>query len=1172
MRILRLYYFFLLLFLHTGFCTLADSNTDAPRIRFTENKNQWPAHVRFRAEVPMGYMYLEKNTFTFDLANPDDMANVYYIKDNGIRIDPKDLIITKHAYKINFLNANDPTILREGISTDYSNYFIGSDKSKWASKVFAYNKITYREMFDGIDVVVYPSGYYIKYDFIVAAGADVNQIQLQYTGVNGLRTEEGNLIYDLSFARQTETKPVAWQIIDNEKIFVNCNYQIAGNIVSFHFPEGYNSAYPLTIDPELIFGSYSGSTTDNWGYTATYDAEGNLYGGGIALGSGYPTTVGAYDLTFDGGPPGYGCDAGITKFSSDGSALLWSTYLGGSGNDLPHSLIVNNAGELLIYGTTGSSDFAVTDGAYDVSFNSGSVITVTYVLDFTGVDIFIAKLSADGTALNASTLVGGSGNDGFNVATSTHYNYGDHARGEIIVDADDNVYVASSTDSEDFPVTAGAYATDYGGLQDAIVLKMNSDLSSLQWATYLGGSAADGAYSLKLLSDGNTVVTGGTASSNFPVTDGVWHADFSGIVDGFVAILNNAGTSLIASTFAGTNQYDQSYFVETDIEDHVYITGQTRGAWEVSDGVYFDTNGSQFITKLSGDLSTVIFSTRFGSGTSAVNISPSAFLVDVCENIYVSGWGGAENNSFNIATGNTLGMPTTADALDASTDGNDFYFIVLEKNALNVLYASFFGGPSSHEHVDGGTSRFDKSGTIYQAVCAGCGGFDDFPTTVGAWSNFNGSSNCNLGVGKIEFNYAGVYAESDAEPDIVGCAPFTIHFENLSSDADQYIWNFGDGSPESTAFEPTYTYGDAGTYSVSLVVIDSQTCNIADTAYLSVIVYQDSIHAGFDVVQDFSCDSLIAGFTNTSDYFDGTTFQWDFGDGSTSSEFETSHVYTTPGTYVVQLLITNPESCNYQDTAVFIIHYSLEANEGFEIDASGCLPLEAVFTSNFTSADSYYWDFGNGETATGPTVIYSFDSVGVYNVTLTVVWCGIADIETIPLVVEGFPVAYFSSEPAIGLLGAEYTFINQSTGATEYDWYFGDGGYSSDVNPVYRFESTGSIEVCLKATNASGCEDYYCRQIQIETTGVADLPTAFTPNGDGSNDVLFVRGFGIKEMVLKIFNRWGELVFETTDQDYGWDGSFRGKPQENEVYVYLLQVEFDDGKTLEKKGNITLLR
>ncbi|HET8964522.1 MAG TPA: hypothetical protein VFM99_11520, partial [Chitinophagales bacterium] len=156
---------------------MADSQDSISRIRFIENKNQWQPQVLFRADVPMGYMYLEKTGFTFDLANPEDMANVHYLKDNAIQIDLEDVIVSKHAYKIIFQNANNPDISSEGKSNDYSNYFIGNDKSKWASKVFAFNKVKYSGLYDGIDAVIYPSKYYVKYDFIIAPGANANQIQ-----------------------------------------------------------------------------------------------------------------------------------------------------------------------------------------------------------------------------------------------------------------------------------------------------------------------------------------------------------------------------------------------------------------------------------------------------------------------------------------------------------------------------------------------------------------------------------------------------------------------------------------------------------------------------------------------------------------------------------------------------------------------------------------------------------------------------------------------------------------------------------------------------------------------------------------------------------------------------------------------------------------------------------
>ena len=250
------------------------------------------------------------------------------------------------------------------------------------------------------------------------------------------------------------------------------------------------------------------------------------------------------------------------------------------------------------------------------------------------------------------------------------------------------------------------------------------------------------------------------------------------------------------------------------------------------------------------------------------------------ENIYVSGWGGV-NNSFNLATGNTTDcQPRQMHLMQLQTD--QISISSFWKNMASLLYASFFGG-SPAEHVDGGTGQFDKEGTIYQAVCAGCGGSDGFPTTAGAWSEVNGSFNWQPGGGQDRIQPGRCHAESDAEPSINGCAPFTVNFENLSSDAEEYIWDFGDGAGGSVEFEPIYTYDSSGTYTVMLVVIDSSTCNIADTSYLTVTVYEDSIFADFDLISEQDCEALTAFFSDSSDILDTTTWFWNFGDGGTST-------------------------------------------------------------------------------------------------------------------------------------------------------------------------------------------------------------------------------------------------------------------------------------------------
>lgn len=1143
----------------------------APGLWWTGNEGQWEENVQYKSEFPAGNIYLCPQYVTYDIASTEDRELIHQIKEGTATIDLEDVILRRYAFHLRFINSNpSAAIIPSQASKHISNYFIGNNRSKWASGVQSYRSVTYKNMYNGIDLEYTSYGSFPKYNFIVYPGANPDDIAMAFEGAGNIDVTAQQLTVHLGFTTLTEQEPYAYQIIDGQERPVPCNFVQRNGTIGWELPEGYNTRYPLIIDPVQIFGSFSGSTSDNWGYTATFDNSGHLYGGGIVFGSGYPTVTGSYDATFNTGQ----IDMGISKFSPDGSTLLWSTYLGGSGNDIPHSMIVNNAGALLIYGTSGSADFPMAGSSYDNTFNGGPSVSINggFLSFNTGVDIVLAKLSTDGSALESSTYIGGSSTDGFNIASATEYNYGDHARGEIVVDAADNIFIASSSQSDDFPVTAGCYDNTYNGGQDAVVFAMNNNMSSLLWSTFMGGTQADGAYSLKLNTSGHIVVTGGTASTNFPATAGAWIDAYSGgSADGWVAILNSSGSSLLESTFAGTSQYDQSYFVEVDDTDHIYITGQTRGAYPVTADAYSEVNGRQFITKLEADLSDAVYSMVFGSGASGINISPTALLVDDCENVYVSGWGGTVNVSFNPSVASTTGMTTTPDALDATTDGSDFYFFVLEKNAENLLYASFFGGTGSNEHVDGGTSRFDKSGTIYQAVCAGCGGSDNFPVTPGAWSEVNGSLNCNLGVGKIEFNLAGVYAISDVEPDVVGCSPFTVAFENLSSDAEQYLWDFGDGST-STLFEPVYTYTEPGTYEVALVVIDSSTCNIADTAYITVTVYADSIEAGFDVTESPDCTQLLAEFNNTSNVLAGTTYLWNFGDGTTSTLENPEHIYTSPGVYTVQLIITDLSSCNQTDTATYTVSFLTGFNEGFEISTDGCLPLNATFTSSFEGADSYQWDFGDGTTGTGPLLIHTYENAGIYNVTLTVVVCGIAEVETFPLVVEGNPIALFDSEPAIGLLNTPILFSNLSANASSFDWQFSDGGSSDATNPTYIFNSLGGYEICLTAYNNAGCEDTYCREIQIELEGVIDVPSAFSPNGDGANDVLFVRGFGVKEMEFRMFNRWGELVFFTSDMDIGWDGTFRGKPQEMEVYVYTLTGTFDDNQPFDKQGNISLLR
>ncbi|NUM49911.1 MAG: gliding motility-associated C-terminal domain-containing protein [Flavobacteriales bacterium] len=818
------------IFLFTTLFVKANENSP---LKFQENKGQWDEKIHYMAQIPSGKLFVENGTLTYTFVHEEDIHRIHDIH-HGHYPNPseKDMQIRMHAYKIQFENSNPNATFKTNKTTpDYVNYFIGNDSAKWAGRVKQYGELTCQSLYQGIDMKMYFTKGKIKYDLIVHAGSNPKDIKLNYSGTDKLFLKRGSLYIKTSVNEVIEKKPFAFQKVNGQLRQIPCNYVLKGNTLSFSFPAGYDKNYELIIDPVLIFSTYTGSSADNWGFTATYDSQGNLYAGGICFNFGYPTTVGAFQTTFALGST----DIAISKFNSTGNALLYSTYLGGNSAEAPHSLVVDNADQLVVLGTSSSPNFPTTGNAYDQTFNGGTPFSFYSVNYANGVDIVVTKFNISGTALVGSTFVGGTGNDGNNTAPGLRYNYGDQFRGEVICDAANNVFVASTTNSVNFPVTPGAFQTIYGGgLQDAVVFKLNQDLSGMAWSTYIGGNSADAAYGIQLNSAGIPYVSGGTLSNNFPTTPGALFTNLQGSTDGFLCRLTPTGTALTASTYMGTPQYDQNYFVQIDMFDDVYVIGQTEGTYPITPGVYSNPNSGQYIHKLNANLSATKFSTTFGSGLSKLDISLNAFLVNDCDHIYVSGWGGSINSlNGGPPQSSTNGLSTTVGSYKPTTDGSDFYLMVLDTNASQLLYATFFGGPGQ-EHVDGGTSRFDKKGIVYQAVCAGCGGNSNFPSTPGAWSTTNSSSNCNLAA--LKFDMAQLNAAiSNNVPPVICAPPGTVTFTNNSNGGNQYFWDFGDGNT-STATNPTHTYNDTGVYTIMLVAMDSLSCLLSDTAYTTIKV------------------------------------------------------------------------------------------------------------------------------------------------------------------------------------------------------------------------------------------------------------------------------------------------------------------------------------------------
>ena len=690
-------------------------------------------------------MFLEENKFTYTIYNDDQYQFVTQKMHDKSEPEVISKPIDCHAYSIEFIGSQTPVFEPLERNEHYYNFFIGEDRAKWASKVRHYAGVKYNDIYPGIDLKAYSEYGGLKYDWLVDANADPSQIKWTANGTDKIEIDQnGDLIIYTSVGEVVEQHPYTYQLINGQEIEIDCEYLMNGDEFSFKIGE-YDPDYPLVIDPKVIFSTFSGSFADNFGYTATFDDAGFLYAAGSAFGKpaeDYPVTTGAYQTVFGGGS----CDVGVSKYDKNGAFMVYSTYLGGNGSELPHSIIVNSKRELVIFGTTSSQDFPTTTSAYDTSFNGGDTLLSMAPGDpliglgvnyYGGSDIFISRLSTSGASLEASTLVGGTDNDGMNTTSDLRFNYADQVRGEVLVDDQDNVYVVSCTNSNDFPVSNSSFQNSFGGQLDGVVFKMDNNLTTMQWSSFIGGSSNDAVYSITFDSNGDLVIAGGTSSNNFNivstiVNDGVFIEKnyIGGSADGFVSRITNNGVTLTKSVYYGSGQYDQVYFVELDDDDNVYLLGQTRAndSTMIFNALYSQFNSGQFISKLDPVLNNVTWSTVFGRGSGDIDISPTAFLVDLCNKVYVSGWGGALNSNLGkSANSTTNGLDVTTGSYQTTTGGHDFYLMVLEDDASSLAYATFFGGATSTDHVDGGTSRFDRKGIVYQSVCAGCGNVQDFP-------------------------------------------------------------------------------------------------------------------------------------------------------------------------------------------------------------------------------------------------------------------------------------------------------------------------------------------------------------------------------------------------------------------------------------------------------------
>ena len=1138
---------------------LADAGNPNPSLEFIQNKGQWDGRVRYQAALPAGQLLVQTNALTYVFVDPaalDHHGQQRNSSGGNGPAKPAATDLATHAYTVHFEQASARVRLSaETPTAGERNYFLGNDPRRWARRVGAFRRLRYDELWPGIGLTLYENaGQHLEYDVLLAPGANPARVVLRYEGASSLRLDAaGNLLVQTTLGTTTERAPRAWQTsATGQRQPVTCRYVLRGSTLSFALG-AYDQRRALVIDPVVQFSTLTGATADNWGFTATYDEAGNMYSGGIVFNTGggsFPATTGAYRTSFSSV-----LDIALIKYNTrlnGPAARVWATYLGGGNSEFPHSLVANARQELTVLGSTSSTNYPVTAGALQRSFGGGTLLdpfrngSDEAGLRLTnGSDLIVTRLSAAGDALLASTYLGGSANDGVLAPSSgLAANYGDNFRGDVLLDATtDEVFVASNTNSANFPglsAATGFNPTNRGG-GDALLCRLSANLGAVRWAGLLGGPGADAAYSVKQDGQGRLFICGGTTSAALPGTAGAFRTTApGGSADGFVARISADGRTLERTTFVGTSAYDQAQLMDLDVDGNPYLLGQTLGRYPRTAGLYGTDGGPQFIQKLDADLSKSLYSTTFGTQGSqgGPNLVPTAFLVDDCERVYLAGWGGNVNSGY--LGGTTTGLPTTATATQRTTDGSDFYLAQFAPGMTGLDYATFFGQQGGRgEHVDGGTSRFDKRGFIYQALCAGCGGQQGFPVPPGAntYSARNGSGNCNNGAIKVSFEVP----QADPGPRRVVCADAAA--VALGGNPTGGIWT-GTGvravAGGGYQFDPR-TVGP-GQYIIRYTVATTGVC-LASRSVRYVVA--PLVTPTFAPVPEQCVAGAVLPLTATPA---GGTFS---GPGVSAGRFNPAAAGV--GRHRLTYAISDSLGCGTISREVVVgATPTLAAGRDTVLCADQLRPFQL---RGFSPAGGV-WS-GTGVTAGGLfTPPNTNNRGGIYRLRYTVTEgpCQATAPRQVLLAPSnaqnvGLNLPVCAAAPQYGGLAPFDAPLRALLPGGTYVWDFGDGtpltAPDTISRRVHRYAKPGSYRIRLTARYA-GCE--VITQFAPLEVGEAFLPNIITPNGDARNDT-FRPLFTCQPASLKVFSRWGQAVFETTNYRNDWKASDLSAG----TYYYLLR-------------------
>jgi hypothetical protein len=759
---------------------------------FIENKGQWHSDVLFLTRMGGLDVWITKYgvNYTFYKIEKNPNAEKAAHLPSKFENDLDDATLLGHRILLKLQNHNANPLPQGKIKQQgYYNYLIGNDPSKHASNVGLYKEAVVKNVYNGIDLRYYFDKGSLRYDFIVQPGADPSQIKFELDGEYKEYLKNNTLCYTTHFGEVQMQDLYVYQQSDKKQVPAKFTQQ--NGAWQFQL-SNYDKTQSLIIDP-LIYSTYIGGTGSEFSNAIAIDNSGNAYITGNTTSTNYDTTAGAFQTIYGGGLQGG--DVFVTKLNSMGTALIFSTYIGGSNDDLGRAIAVDDLGNVYITGETTSNDYDTTQGAFQTTFGGGYY------------DVFVSKLNSTGTALIYSTYLGGSYMDGGN---------------SIAIDASGNAYITGWTNSSDFDTTSGAFQTTYAGGGDFFVTKLNSSGTSLIYSTYIGGSSYDEGFGIAIDSIGNAYITGRTTSTDYDITSGAFQTTYGGgTYDVFVTKLNSTATGLIYSTYIGGSSYDEGYSIAIDGSGNAYIAGSTESNdFDVTPGAFQTTKGGGtydsdiFVTKLNSTGTTLVYSTYIGgnSGDYAYAIS-----LDNFGNAYIIGntW----STDFDI----------TPDAYQTSNEGqHDVFVTKLNNTGTSLIHSTFIGGSGSDY---GRGIAIDGFGSAY--ITGHTYSSSNYDTTSGAFQTTFGGGPVDVFVSKLCFGSIPAQPTFTTANTTV-CQGTTQIYSVSSVGATSYTWTLPNGWTGSSTTDSIQV--SAGTNGGTITVIAHNGCGSSPAQSINITV------------------------------------------------------------------------------------------------------------------------------------------------------------------------------------------------------------------------------------------------------------------------------------------------------------------------------------------------